>query len=114
MANERILILEDEKLIRWSIRERLATEEYDVVEVVVGLPLNLKGKATASTEGARKLAGLVAQATGLPVHMADERFTSKTAEEVLITADVRRSRRKQVVDKVAAAILLQAFLDGRR
>ena len=92
---------------------RRLAEENDVVLIVVGLPFNLSGKETRSAVQARELADLAAEATGLPVAMADERFTTKTAEQTLIAADVRRNRRRQVIDKVAAAVMLQAFLDGR-
>ena len=90
---------------------RLA-EENEVELIVVGLPMNLAGNETASSDGARQLAALAAEVTGLPVKMADERFTTKTAEQTLIAANVRRQHRKQVIDKVAAAVMLQAFLDG--
>ena len=92
---------------------RSLAEEYDVELIVVGLPVNLAGEETRSAAQARKLAELAGEATGLPVEMADERFTTKTAEEALIAANVRRDRRRQVVDKVAAAVMLQTFLDGR-
>jgi putative Holliday junction resolvase len=93
---------------------RVLVEENDVALVVVGLPLNLKGEETASAEAARQLAKLVEEETGLPVRLVDERFTTKTAEAALIAGDVRRSRRKELVDQVAAAVMLQSFLDGRR
>ena len=88
-------------------------EDNDVELIVVGLPIGLSGRETESTEGARKLAARVGEITGLPVELADERFTTRTAEQVLIGANVRRQRRKQVVDKVAAAVMLQHYLDGR-
>jgi putative Holliday junction resolvase len=93
---------------------RELTEDNEVELIVVGLPMNLAGEETQSTEGARRLAGLAGEATGLPVSLADERFTTKTAERTLIAANVQRRRRKQVIDKVAAAVMLQSFLDGRR
>ena len=93
---------------------RLLVEQNDVGLVVVGLPLNLKGEETASAGAARDLARLVEERTGLPVQMVDERFTTKTAEAALIAGDVRRDRRKRLVDQVAAAVMLQTFLDGRR
>jgi putative Holliday junction resolvase len=98
--------------------EQLAAElhqladENDVELVVVGLPVNLAGEETLAAAGARRLAALAAQATSLPVKMFDERFTTKTAERTLIAGGVRRQRRKQVIDKVAAAVMLQTFLDG--
>jgi putative Holliday junction resolvase len=93
---------------------RRLVEEHDVESIVVGLPMNLAGHETHSAEGARRLATLAAEATGLAVSMADERFTTKTAERTLIAANVQRRRRKQVIDKVAAAVMLQSFLDHRR
>lgn len=91
---------------------RSLVEDNEVELIVVGLPVNLSGGDTQSTEGARKLATRVAEATGLPVKLADERFTTKTAEQILIDANVRRRRRRQVIDKVAAAVMLQNYLDG--
>ncbi len=98
---------------------RLGGELLDLVEdngielIVVGLPVAMSGRETESTRGARKLAARVGEITGLPIELADERFTTKTAERTLIGANVRRQRRKQVVDKVAAAVMLQHYLDGR-
>jgi putative Holliday junction resolvase len=95
-----------------SSEVRRLVEDNEVELIVVGLPVNLSGGDTQSTEGARKLATRVAEATGLPVKLADERFTTKTAEQTLIDANVRRRRRRQVIDKVAAAVMLQNYLDG--
>jgi putative Holliday junction resolvase len=93
---------------------RRLADEHSVELIVIGLPLNLKGQETASAAAARRLADLVEEETGLPVQMVDERFTTKTAEAALIAGDVRRKRRREVVDQVAAAVMLQSFLDGRR
>lgn len=84
----------------------------DVEAIVVGLPLALSGNETASTRGARQLAADVARAVTIPVHLSDERFTTKTAEEALVSGNVRRKQRKAVVDKVAAAVMLQHYLEG--
>lgn len=98
---------------------RLGGELLDLVEdngielIVVGLPVAMSGRETESTKGARKLAARVGEITGLPIELADERFTTKTAERTLIGANVSRQRRKEVVDKVAAAVMLQHYLDGR-
>jgi len=96
----------DDELIR-------LVEERDVTDVVVGLPISLSGYEGPSVDGARQLAERVGAVTGLPVHLSDERFTSKTANEALIAGNVRRADRKGVVDKVAAAVMLQHWLDGR-
>jgi len=92
---------------------RRLVDDNEVELIVVGLPVNLAGEETASAEGARRLAARVNEITGCRVEMADERYTTKTAEQTLIGAKVRRRRRKEVVDKVAAAVMLQTFLDGR-
>jgi putative Holliday junction resolvase len=96
----------DEKL------QRLVSER-EVSEIVVGLPVSLSGYEGASAASARALGERVGVLTGLPVHFYDERFTSKTANEVLIAGKVRRAERKQVVDKVAAAVMLQQWLGSR-
>lgn len=106
-----VLDAESERL---SDEIRQMVDDNEVEMVVVGLPMNLSGEETRSAEGARRLASRVAEITGLPVEMADERFTTKTAEQTLIGANVRRNRRKQVIDKVAAAVMLQTYLDGHR
>lgn len=89
-------------------------DEYDAVGVVVGLPVSLKGRETASTQMARSfVAALEAAAPELPVDLVDERLTTVTAGAALHGAG--RSTRKQrgVIDQAAAVVLLQAWLDSR-
>ena len=81
---------------------------------VVGLPISLDGSEGAGAVRARALAARVEAATGLPVDLHDERFSTVTAERVLISAGLRRTRRRQARDRVAAAVFLQSYLDGRR
>ena len=87
--------------------------EYEVTVVVVGLPLNLDGSEGASAKAARDFAEVVHEATGLDVELQDERFTSVTAEAALIEGGVTRKSRKEKRDQVAAAVMLQSFLDRR-
>lgn len=86
-------------------------EEADVV--VVGLPLNMDGStgkaAKAATHEARQLATLV----DVPVELHDERLTTVSADRSMIDAGLNAVERRQVVDKVAAAIMLQSWLDAR-
>lgn len=88
-------------------------EENDVERIVVGIPNHLAGRndsgARSATQFAERLAGL----TGLPVETVDERFTTAIAQSALIESGVRRDKRKGVVDKVAAAVLLQRWLDAQ-
>ena len=86
--------------------------EYEVGGLVVGLPTALSGEEGASAQDARELGAELAAETGLPVLFVDERFTSRIAEETLIETGMRRRKRRQEVDKAAAGVLLQDFLDG--
>lgn len=93
---------------------RQLADETEAERFVIGLPVGLDGREGPSAQMARQLAERVAEATGLPVDLWDERFSSVTAEQVLVSAGMRRSRRKETRDRVAAAVFLQAYLDGRR
>lgn len=88
--------------------------EYDVTRIVVGLPVTLAGTEGRSAEMARDVAVMASRATGLPVDLHDERFTSTTAEVALREGGLRREERREVRDKVAAAVLLQGYLDAVR
>lgn len=81
-------------------------------EVVVGLPYDCEGKEGHRASRVRVLGDAIA-ATGLTVHYQDESYSTVTAERVLLEADLSRARRKQVIDKMAAAVILQAWLDGQ-
>lgn len=81
--------------------------------VVVGLPRLLRGGEGSAAEDARRVAAEIGRRTGLPVDLWDERFTTVAAERSLIAAGVRRERRRATVDSVAAALLLQSWLDAR-
>jgi putative pre-16S rRNA nuclease len=82
--------------------------------VVVGLPLSLDGRLGPAAEAAQREAELLDASLGVPVETFDERLTTVTAERVLMEAGMRGEARRQVVDKVAAAVLLQAWLDQNR
>lgn len=89
-------------------------EAHSVTQLVVGLPLNMNGTEGERAAEARKLGDALAKASGLPVVYWDERLTTAEAERALVQADVSRARRKKVIDQVAAAILLQSWLDAQR
>ncbi len=98
-------------LIR-EIREII--EEYGVEEIVVGLPLNLDGTVGVRATEVIGFAEALEKATGLKVHRWDERFSTVAVTRVLIEADMSRAKRKEVIDKTAAAYILQGFLESRR
>lgn len=87
--------------------------DYDVSVVVIGLPISLSGREGPAAEAARVFAAEVSEAVDCEVELMDERFTSVRAEQSLLEANVRRERRRIVRDKVAAAVMLQAYLDRR-
>jgi putative holliday junction resolvase len=82
--------------------------------LVVGLPLSLDGSTGPAARAALAEADELAAAPGLRVEMWDERLTTVTADRDLMALDMRADARRRVVDKVAAAVLLQAWLDHRR
>src|SRR5690606_20977741 len=85
--------------------------EHDVIEIVVGLPINLRGEETASTQDARTFAQELAARAGQPVRLVDERLSTVSAHAAL--RDSGRSQRssRRIIDQAAAVILLQQALD---
>lgn len=81
---------------------------------VLGLPLNMDGTEGPRVEVTREFGNALEEASGLPIIYVDERLTTVSAERMLIEADVRREKRKTVIDKVAATIILQSYLDGKK
>lgn len=94
-----------------AARVRELCQEYEISLIVVGLPTSLSGTEGPAAEAARRFGAEIALATRLPVAFVDERFTSSTAEKAMIEAGVKRRKRRQGVDKVAASVILQGFLD---
>lgn len=81
---------------------------------VLGLPKNMDGTEGDRAVVTRRFGDMLQEASGLPVLYQDERLTTVSAERMLIDADVRREKRKKVIDKVAATIILQSYLDSHR
>jgi putative Holliday junction resolvase len=92
---------------------RELVNEYRIVGLVVGLPVHMSGDEGQKAGEAREYGKWAAAATGLPVTWWDERYTTLLAEEALISAGLSKKKRKQRLDKLAAQIMLQAFLDRR-
>jgi putative Holliday junction resolvase len=85
--------------------------EKDVDLIVSGLPLSLSGTDSIQTGKVRDFVAKVAEHCGLDTKFVDERLTTAAAERVLIEGNVRRENRKKYIDKVAATIILQTYLD---
>jgi putative Holliday junction resolvase len=90
-----------------------AAVESEATAIVVGLPRSLSGKEGPAARDARAEVDQLRAVAGdsLPVEMYDERLTTVTAQRSLVEAGVRRDARKRVVDKVAAAVMLQGWLE---
>ncbi|MBI4641178.1 MAG: Holliday junction resolvase RuvX [Candidatus Tectomicrobia bacterium] len=88
-------------------------EEYDVGEIVVGLPKNMNGTIGSQAEKMLHFAERLREIFRLPVFTWDERLTTMEAEKFLIAADVRRKRRRQVINTLAAQLILQGYLDRK-
>jgi putative Holliday junction resolvase len=92
--------------------ERLI-QTHDIERVVVGLPVNLSGKDSPQTKRARRFISRLRKNLGVKIEAWDERLSSAEAERALIDMDVRRSRRKERRDIVAAQLILQGYLDTK-
>jgi putative holliday junction resolvase len=86
-------------------------KESGAVKIVVGLPINMDGTKGPATEKALAFVELLKTKTPLPILMQDERLSTKSAHDFLLEGGMRNEKRKHVVDKVAAEILLQSYLD---
>ena len=89
-------------------------KEKEVDTIILGLPINMDGTEGERALATREFGDLLAEKTGLVVKYLDERLTSASAERMLIEADMRREKRKQVIDKISATIILQNYLDIRK
>lgn len=87
---------------------------YDVKEIVIGLPKNMDGSIGETGQACLAFAQVLREKTGLPVHLWDERLSTRMSERTLLEADLSRKKRKQVIDKLAAALILQSYLDSLR
>jgi putative Holliday junction resolvase len=92
------------------LKKILVEKEIDLV--LLGLPRNMDGSYGPAAQKVEIFAGVLKTAITVPIKMWDERLTSSQANKILIQGGVRRDQRKEKVDQMAAAILLQSYLDG--
>ncbi|OHX53558.1 Holliday junction DNA helicase RuvA [Planococcus salinarum] len=88
--------------------------QYEVSEIVVGYPKNMNNSIGPRAEASERFAALLKEAYAIPVVLWDERLTTAAAEKMLISADVSRKNRKKVIDKMAAVMILQGYLDFKK
>lgn len=96
-----------------SADEQLDTiiKDHQIEKIVVGLPKNMNGTIGERGKRSEKYAKHIEKVHSLPVLLWDERLSTIAAERVLLEADLSRSKRKKVIDKMAAVMILQGFLD---
>jgi len=92
---------------------RLSTK-HAVRAIVIGLPLTLRGEIGPQAASVQRFAASLEQVVQLPIHLVDERLTSAAAEQLLRDMGLKPEKRRQQIDQVAAALILQDFLDQRR
>ncbi|BBW95486.1 Holliday junction resolvase RuvX [Geobacillus sp. FSL W8-0032] len=95
-------------------RLRAIIDEYGVDAIVVGWPKNMNGTLGPRAEASERFAAKLRKEFSLPVVLWDERLSTMAAERMLIAADVSRKKRRKVIDKMAAAVILQSYLDRKR
>ena len=88
-------------------------KQYEVAEIVVGLPLRLSGAQGRQSEKMADFAEQLRRHFNLPVHLWDERLSTAQANRILRDAELSIKRRGEVVDRMAAVLILQSFLDAR-
>lgn len=92
---------------------RQVINKYSVKEIVIGNPLRMSGESGAQAEKMAAFAAQLGQEFSLPIHLWDERLSTAEAHRLLDETAIRDARRKEVIDKMAAVLILQSFLDAR-
>lgn len=105
---------DENKLRKTCARIEELAKEYEVSTIVLGLPKNMNNTEGERVEKTKEFGAMLERRMGLPVVYWDERLTTVAAEQVLMESGVRRENRKAVIDKVAACLILQGYLDYLR
>lgn len=108
---ETIVRTQENHLRQTLARIKALCEEYEVEEIVLGFPKNMNNTIGDRAEKSLEFAEMLKKRTGLPVVMWDERLTTVAADRTLMDSGVRREDRKTYVDKIAAVLILQGYLD---
>jgi len=95
-----------------SLQLKVIIEEKEVDTLVVGIPFNMSGKDTKQTVKVREFVLFIKSIISLPIHLIDERLTSKEAEKTMHTLNIKTGHNKGTIDKIAASIILQEYLDS--
>src|SRR3954451_8118791 len=112
MIAQPLEFIEAEPFAPFLERLKQIIREKEVELIIVGLPRNMDGSYGPAALKVREFVAVLKDAITIPIRTLDERLTSAQANRFLIEANVRRSERKEKVDKTAAALLLQGYLDS--
>lgn len=104
---------EENKLRQTLARIEELITEYEVTEIVLGLPKNMNATEGVRVELTKEFKDKLERRTGLPVAMWDERLTTVEADKIMMETGVRRENRRKYVDKIAAVLILQGYLDRK-
>ena len=99
-------------MFSFLVRLKEIITEQQVELILIGMPRNMDGSYGPAATKVREFIGVLKEAVTVPIQTLDERLTTVQAQRFLIQGNVRRDKRKEKVDKTAAAILLQSYLDG--
>lgn len=105
--------INDQDLDAALLEVKKVIAEREVSLIVLGFPKNMNGTVGPQGEYCLKFKEMLEKETSLEVKMVDERLTTKQADAIMLEADISRKKRKQNVDKLAATIILQTYLDGK-
>lgn len=105
---------EENKLRKTLARIEELAREYEIETIVLGYPKNMNNSLGDRAKKTEELKSALERRTGLPVILWDERLTTVAAERILMECGVRRENRKEKVDQIAAALILQGYLDNQR
>ena len=111
---ETVVRSEENKLRRTLARIEELVREYEIEQIVLGYPKNMNNSAGDRVKKTEAFKESLERRTGLPVVLWDERLSTVAADRVLMECGVRREKRKDKVDQIAAALILQGYLDYRK
>ncbi len=111
-ALETIVRTEENKLRKTCQRIEALIKEYEIETIILGYPKNMDGTVGERAMKTQEFGEMLKRRTGLPVILWDERLTTVEADAILAESGVARSERKKVIDKIAAGIILQGYLDA--
>ena len=107
-------IIEEKSMAKAAEKIVYATREYEIGLLVIGLPVNMDGTEGKRAEKSRKLGSILEKIIDIPIEYYDERNTTKSAEGILSENGTYGKKRKEVLDAVAATVILESYLAYRR